>query len=84
MVAMSAGEKHTFALQLGLQLLVLITELPMLQEEFLIQLGSGIGAKLERRNISIICEDSRRVIFTRSSTNYSTRISGTGDGVYLL
>ena len=81
---MSAGEKRTFALQLGLQLLVLIVELPMLQEEFLIHLGQGIGAKLERGNISSICKDSCQVIFTQPSTNYSTRISGTRDGVYLF
>ena len=78
---MSVEEKYTFALQLGLQLLILVGELLVLQEKFVVQPSPGSGAILERGNVSVICEDSRRVIFTRPSTNYSTRISGTGDGL---
>ena len=78
-IIMPAGEKCTFVLQLGLQLLVPVGELPVLQEKFVVQPSPGSGALLERGNISVIDKDSRRVIFTRPSTNYPTRISGTGD-----
>ena len=83
-IAMSEGEKGTFAVQLSLQLLVLVGELPVCQQKFVVQLSPFGRARLERGSVSIICEDSHRVIFTRPSSNYSTRISGTGDSGYLL
>ena len=58
------GEKDTFAVQLGLQLLVLVGEFPVHQEKFVVQLSPFGRARLERGSVSIICEDSRRVIFT--------------------
>ena len=81
---MSEGEKDTFAVQLSLQLLVLVGELLVRQQKFVVQLSPFGRASLERGNVSVIYEDSCRVIFTRPSFNYSTRISGTGDNGYLL
>ena len=78
-IAMSEGEKGTFAVQLSLQLLVLVGELFVRQQQLMVQLGPFGYARLERGSVSIACEDSRRVIFTRPSFNYSTRISGTVD-----
>ena len=63
-IAMSEGEKDTFAVQLSLQLLVLVEELFVRQQEFVVQLSPFGRARLERGSVSIICEDSRRVIFT--------------------
>ena len=71
-IVMSAGEKSTFAVQLSLQLPVLVFELPVLQEKLVMQLSPSSRAILERGNISFVCEDSCRVICTRPSTNYST------------
>ena len=48
MIVMSAGEEHTFLLQVSFQLLVLIPKLLVLQEEFMVQPSPGIGAKLEK------------------------------------
>ena len=48
-VVMSAGEENTFLLQLGFQLLVLVSKLLVLQEEFMVQPGTGIGAKLKKK-----------------------------------
>ena len=42
----------------------------------LISLGD---ARLKRASVRVVGEDSRRVIFTRPSFDYSTLISGTGD-----
>src|SRR5664279_5116503 len=74
--------KHTFAPQLGLQLLMLITELLMRQKEFLIQLGPSIGAKLKRGNAIVShFEDSSRVIFTRRSRVSLTQPESRGLGI---
>ena len=81
---MSAGESDTFVVQLGLQQLVFVFKLFVRQEELLVQLGPFVRAGLKRASVSVIREDSRRVIFTRPSFNYSTRISGTGDSGYLF
>ena len=81
---MSVGESGTFAVQLCLQQLVLVFERLVCQQELVVQLGPLGRARLKRASLSVIGEDSRRVIFTRPSFNYSTRISGTGDSGYLL
>ena len=81
---MSEGKKGTFVVQLSLQRLLLIFERLVRQQELVVKLGPLGRASLERGNVSVIHEDSRRVIFTRPSFNYSTRISGTGDNGYLL
>ena len=81
---MSAGEKRTFALKLGFQLLILVGELPMLREKLLVQQGPSGAAILRKGNISIVYEDSCQVIYTPPSNNYSTRISGTGYRSYLF
>ena len=74
---MSEGEKDTFAIQLSLQLLVFVGELFVRQQDLMVQLGPFGRAGLKGGSVSIISEDSRRVIFTRPSFNYSIRISGT-------
>ena len=56
---MSEGEKDTFSVQLSLQLLVLVGELPVRQQEFVVQLSPVGRARRERGNVSIICGDSR-------------------------
>ena len=81
---MLVGENDTFAVQLCLQQLVFVGELFVCQQELVVQLGPCVRARLEKANVSVIGEDSRRAIFTRPSFNYSTRISGTGDSGYLL
>ena len=78
------GRSGTLAVQLGLQQLVFVGERLVRQQKFVVQLSSFGRASLERGNVSVIYEDSRRVIFTRPSFNYSIRISGTGDNGYLL
>ena len=69
---MSEGESDTFVVQLGLQQLVFVGKLFVRQQELVVQLGPFVCAGLERACVSVIGEDSRRVIFTRSSFNYST------------
>ena len=81
---MTEGKKGTFVVQLSLQLLVLVGQRLVHQQKLMVQLGPLGRASLKRGSVSIICEDSRRVIFTRPSFNYSTRISGTGDNGYQL
>ena len=81
---MSVGDSGTFAVQLCLQQLVFVGQLFVCQQVLMVQLGPFVRARLKRASVSVIYEDSRRVIFTRPSFNYSTRISGTGDKGYLL
>ena len=59
MIVILAGENGTFAVQLGLQQLVLVGELPVRQQKFMVQPSPVGRARLERGNVSIICEDSR-------------------------
>ena len=81
---MSVPEIGTFAAQLCLQQFVFVLECLVCQQELVVQLIPLGNARLKGASVSVIGGDSRRVIFTRPSFNYSTRISGTGDKGYLL
>ena len=76
---MSGLEFDTFAAQLCLQQFIFILEALVCQKELVVQLIAFGDARLKRAGVSVVGEDSRRVIFTRPSFDYSTRISGTGD-----
>ena len=69
----------TFATQLCLQQFVFVFKSFMRQQELVVHLIALSDARLKRASVSIVGEDSRRVISTRPSFDYSTRISGTGD-----
>ena len=73
------GRNGTHDVQPSSQQLVFIGEFFVRQQQLLVQFGLCGRASLKRGSISFMCKDSRRVIFTRLSFNYSTRISGTGD-----
>ena len=73
------GKIGTHEVQPGSQQLVFILEGLVLHQELVVHLITLSDARLKRASVSIVGEDSRRVIFTRPSFDYSTRISGTGD-----
>ena len=72
-------EVGTFATQLCLQQFVFVFKSFMCQQKLVVHLIAFGGARLKRASVSDVGKDSRRVILTRPSFNYSTRISGTGD-----
>ena len=76
---MSGPEFGTFAAQLCLQQFVFVLKGLVRQQEFVVHLILLGDARLKRASVRVVGEDSRRVIFTRPSFDYSTRISGTGD-----
>ena len=65
---MSVGKKGIFIVQLSLQLLMLVFERLVCQQELVVQLGPLGRARLRRTSLSVIGEDSRRVIY------YSTEV----------
>ena len=75
--------RGTYRAQLGSQQFVFVGEIFVLQQELAVHLSAFGYASLERGGVSLIGEDSRRVILTQPSLNYSTGISGTGDRWYL-
>ena len=65
-------EFGTFAAQLCLQQFVFVFKSFVRQQELVVHLIALGGARLKRASVSVVGEDSRRVIFTRPSFDYST------------